>query len=247
VERRWKTPAGLVAVSGAIVLVTVGSAVASRITTFTVSSTLSNRQALPHRIHWLAGPSLPPSKIREVDFLIDGRRSWVEHSAPYTYGYDGNYLVTSWMRPGRHTFTVVAVATDGRRATISTRAVTSAPGPPPTALAGSWQRRNPTATQGSAEHWILTVSQVGWRILDPGRQQGALIDVAYLSPALLEACGGIATRDHDSRENNPWCDEPFEPVRYGWQADADRLTLKLAGPPRCDGQSRVLAGEWTRR
>jgi hypothetical protein len=218
----------------------MGSAVASRGTTFTVSSTLSQRQVLPHRIHWLGKPSLPRSQIREVDFLIDGRRSWVEHNAPYSYGYDGNYLVTSWLRPGRHTFTVDAVARDGRRATISTRAMTAAPSPPPAALAGSWQR-------SSAGLWTLTVSPVGWRFVDSGRRQGALIDVAYISPAVLEARGGIVTRDHDPRENNPWCDEPFEPVRYGWRVAADRLTLELAGPRRCGGQSRVWAGEWTRR
>lgn len=234
-------------IAGAVVVAAAGSAVASRSTTLTVSSTLSHRQVLPHRIRWLGNPSLPPSKIREVDFLIDGRLSWVEHHAPYSYGYDGNYLVTSWMRAGRHAFTVVAVAIDGRRATISTRARTSAPNPPPSALAGSWQRRNSAATSGSGGLWTLTVSQVGWRFLDPSRRQGALIDVAYLSPALLEARGGIATRDHDPHENNPWCDEPFEPVRYGWRVAADRLTLTLAGPRRCDSQSRVWAGGWTRR
>jgi hypothetical protein len=94
---------------------------------------------------------------------------------------------------------------------------------------------------------MLRVNSVGWRFLDPTRDRGALIDVAYLAPNAIEARGGIATRDHDPRENNLWCDEPFEPVRYRWRVAADRLTLTLAGPKRCDGQSRVWAGEWTRR
>ncbi len=239
--RRWKPRVGFAALAGAVAVAAAASAIASRSTTFTVSSTLSGKSVLPHRIHWLGTPNLPPVKIREVDFVIDGKRSWVEHHAPYTYAYDGNYLVTSWLRPGLHSFTVVAVANDGRRAKTSSRARTSAPAPPPSSLAGSWQRKVSSGT------WTLTVDRVGWRFLDPSRAQGGLIDVAYLAPDIIEARGGIATRDHDPRENNPWCDEPFEPVRYRWRVAGNRLTLALAGPRRCDGQSRVWAGDWTRR
>lgn len=240
-----RTVAAIVAIAG---VVAAGTAVASQ-GKFTVSSTLARSRVLPHRVHWLGRPSLPPAKIREVDFLIDGRRSWVEHHAPYSYGYDGNYLVTTWMKPGLHTFTTVAVANDGRRATISSRAETLAPRPPPAALARHWRRKLSAGEAGSSGPpglWTLTVSAVGWRLLAPTRQRGALIDVGYLSSNVIEARGGIATRDHDPRENNPWCDEPFQPVRYHWRVAADRLTLTLAGPQRCDGQSRVLAGAWTR-
>jgi hypothetical protein len=239
----------LAALTAAVAVAGTGSAVASQNASFAVSSTLSNTHVLPHRIHWLGKPSLPPSKIRQVAFLIDGRRAWVEHHAPYSYAYDGNYLVTSWMRPGLHTFTVVAVATNGRRATISSQARTSAPKPPPTPLAGSWHRRISVAGAGAAWRagiWTLAVNSVGWRFLDPTRGRGALVDVAYLSPETIEARGGIATRDHDPRENNPWCDEPFQPVRYRWHVTGDRLSLALAGPRRCDGQSRLWAGDWTR-
>jgi hypothetical protein len=240
----------LAALTAAVAIAATGSAIASRTTTFTISSTLSNKRALPHRTHWLGKPSLPASEIREVDFLIDGRRSWVEHHAPYSYGYDGNYLVTSWLRPGLHTFTVVAVASNGRRARISSQAETGPAKTPPAALAGSWQRRVSAADargSGPAGTWTLSVNAVGWRILDPTRGRGALIDVAYLAPDAIEARGGIATRDHDPRENNLWCDEPFEPVRYHWRVAVNRLTIALAGPRRCGGQSRVWAGDWTRR
>jgi hypothetical protein len=237
-------------VAGAAAIAVTGSAVAIQRTPFAVASTLSGKHVLPHRIHWLGTPSLPPSEIREVEFLIDGKLSWVEHHSPYTYGYDGNYLVTSWMKPKVHTFTVVAVATNGRRAMIVTRARTAAPKAPPAALAGRWYRTlSPAEARGSGPPgmWRLTIDDVGWRIVAPGRRQGALIDVAYLSSNTLEARGGIASRDHDPLENNPWCDEPFEPVRYRWRVSADQLTLGLVRPRRCDGQSRVWAGAWTRR
>jgi hypothetical protein len=237
------------ALVGALAVAASGSALASGSTSFTVSSTLAGKRVLPHRIHWLARPSLPPSQIREVDFLIDGRRAWTEHHAPYSYAYDGNYLVTSWLRPGLHAFTVVAVANDGRRATTSSQARTSSPPAPPATLAGSWTRRVSAAEAGGASRpgtWTLTIDPVGWRLIDPSHARGALVDVAYLTRNTLEARGGIAERDHDPRENNPWCDEPFRSVRYQWRASADRLQLHLDGPKRCDGQANIWTGTWRR-
>ena len=242
--------AALTALAGAVAVAATGSAVciAERELHGFLDAGRQTGTSPPDPLAREAEPA--PSKIREVAFLIDGRRSWVERHAPYSYGYDGNYLVTSWMKPGLHTFTVVAVATNGRRATISSRARTSAPKPPPAALAGSWHRRISVAEAGAAGRsglWTLVVDSVGWRFFDPTRGRGALVDVAYLSAETVEARGGIATRDHHPRENNPWCDEPFQPVRYRWHVTGVRLSLALAEPSRCDGQSRVWAGTWTRR
>jgi hypothetical protein len=240
------TSATAIAAVAAAVLSPSPGAAAPR--SFTVKSTLAGTTTLPHRIHWLGIPSLPESKTREVDFLIDGQLKWVELHRPYSYGYNGNYLVTTWLRPGLHRFTVVAIAKDRTRATVSSSARVGTATPPPTKLAGTWDRIVTSAeagTSGRAGRWTLAIDKVGWRILDPTRH-GALIDVAYLSAATLEARGGIATRNHDSHEGNIWCDEPFQPVRYQWSVDGDTLTISLAGPKRCDGESQVLAGEWTR-
>ena len=122
-------------------------------------------------------PSLPPSKIREVAFLIDGKRSWVEHHAPYSYAHDGNYFVTSWIRPA---YVHSGGGRDRRttRATSSSRVRTSASTPPPSLLAGSWHRRISAADAGNAgrgEIWTLAVTPVGWRILDPTQGWDALI------------------------------------------------------------------------
>src|SRR5450755_1883985 len=76
---------------------------------FNLASTLDGKTVLPHRIHWLALPALAASKVKEVDFLIDGRLAWVEQTAPYSYADDGGYLVTSVLEPGRHPFPVRAL------------------------------------------------------------------------------------------------------------------------------------------
>jgi hypothetical protein len=247
-ERRAFSAAGLaVIVTASAVALWTPMAGANR-SALTVRSTLAGRSLLPHRIHWLGITNLSASKIREVDFAIDGKLAWVEHHAPYSYGYDGNYLVTSWLTPGTHQFAVTAIATDGTRASAFSSARTTSPAAPPPSLAGHWSRTI-TATEagvsGRPGRWTLVVDSVGWRILDPSRH-GARVDAAYLSSDTLEIRGGIATRNHDSREGNIWCDEPFQPVRYHWLVSGDTVTLALTGPKRCDGQSQVIGGSWLR-
>jgi hypothetical protein len=235
-----------VVIAAAVVAALAGAASARSTSatspTFTVRSTLSGTSVLPHRIHWLGMPSLPPSKIAEVAFLIDGRVSWIEHNAPYTYGYDGNYLVTTWLTPGTHRFEVRAKATNGSVATTSSTARVVPASPPPAALAGHWVRTVPNGPDHGT--WQLQVDKIGWRF-HSSRGAGSLVDVAYLGTGLLEARGGIATKNRDEQENNNWCQEPFQPVRYRWSVSGGKLVLALAGPKRCDGESLVWAGEWS--
>jgi hypothetical protein len=206
---------------------------------------------LPHRIHWHGIPSIPPAGVKEVDFLIDGKIRWREQRPPYTYGNDGNYLVTTWLSPGRHRFTVTAISTDHRSATTSTTIRVLPGAPPPADIAGTWTRILTKAEAGGAidsapGRWRLTIDKVGWKFRDPGTH-GALVDVAYLAPGTIEARGGIATKlPGRGDEGNIWCDAPFEPVRYRWVVESDTLTLTVAGPKRCDGQSNVWARTWSR-
>ena len=120
--------ASVALVAAAVVVAGAGAngrnsnAVAAKPAPFTVTSTLKGKKMVPRRIRWVASTSLPAAQIREVDFIIDGGPpKWIEKLAPYTYGEDENgrhqnYLVTSWLTPGRHRFIVRAIAMDGRRA-----------------------------------------------------------------------------------------------------------------------------------
>jgi hypothetical protein len=215
-----------------------------------ITSSLAGKKVLPHRIHWLAVPKLAPSKVKQVEFLIDGRTRWIEHSAPYSYGYDANYLVTSWLAPGKHRFQVRMTTTSGRRATSPTAvASVGQAAAPPQDLAGSWQRTvAPGELDGAPDGtWTLSIDKVGWSVIAP--MGGGLVDVAYLSASLLEVRGGIRTKPNPPRNNtegNGFCDEPFEPVRYSWAVQSDTLTLTLAGPPRCGQESTLLATQWSR-
>jgi len=212
---------------------------------FVVTSTLDGKSVLPHRIRWRAQPSLPSSQVSKVEFLIDGKVSWNEQNPPYTYGDDSNWLVTSWLSPGRHRFTVRARAKDGRTALRTTTArVLSAP-LPPAQLIGTWKH------SFGAGIWVLTVDEAGWKIRDPFGT-GNFIDIAYFPGGRLQARGGIFTKPNSAFEGNGWCQGRNAPVNYRWAVSADTLTLTHYGADRCtDGseaekQHYVWNGTWTR-
>jgi hypothetical protein len=79
--------------------------------------------------------------VSAVTFVIDRKVRWIEHRAPYAYGDDGNWLVTSWLAPGPHRFTVRVTATDGRKAETTTIArVVPARAPPSELNDTKWTR-----------------------------------------------------------------------------------------------------------
>jgi hypothetical protein len=237
---------------------------------FSVSTTLTGRTVLPHRIHWLAH-ARGPSPIIEVDFLIDGRKSWIEQNAPYEYGDTGNWLVTSALSPGRHRFTVRARARDGSTAQRTTVARVLPAASPPAELAGLWERTVTKQEAGPvtpAGTWGITIDSTGWTVRDPdgsrGCRCGSWIDVAYPPGNLVELRSGIWTRPNDAQTvhgGNGWCNDTHPPanydlygtnasVNYGWAVSGETLTVKLNGLDRCGPanakQDWIVAGVWTR-
>jgi hypothetical protein len=229
----------------------------------TVTSTLDRKTVLPHRIHWLAAPSVPSAQVSRVDFLIDGKIRWTEHSAPYAYGNDGNWLVTSWLTPGMHRFTAKATAANGRTASDTVRARVLPTPAPPHELSGTRWARTFTAGQlgpgTPVGTWEVTIDGTGWKIKDP-LAGGNYIDVAYLSPDMLESRGGIWTRNPTAaekagktaqiQEGNGWCPDTNTPVDYRWAVTGTTLNLTLVGTDHCgdpgNNESSVWAGAWTR-
>jgi len=72
---------------------------------FTVKSSLDGKTVLPHRIVWVAFPSLGRSKVVRVDFFIDGGR--VRWSEPFlvtragTGNWKNDYAIWSGGLPKR--------------------------------------------------------------------------------------------------------------------------------------------------
>jgi hypothetical protein len=232
-----------------------------------VSSTLDHKTVLPLRTHWLAYPNRPASKIFEVDYLIDGKVRWIEHFAPYNYGSDDfhghrGYLITTWLAPGRHTFTARAKAKDGQTATDTVIArVIPAPAPP-AALAGKWTRTVTAAdlTKAGKEpppggQWTLIFDRVGAWHLDPLGSglvnqydaAGQAINVyAPIQMAPFGTAGGGVSRFGHHGIGGTDCnyDGPFG--SYSWSVSGDQLTLKATKEP-CGNRRAIWEGTWTRR
>lgn len=220
-----------------------------------VTSTLDGKRVLPLRIHWIAGPHIASSRVKEVDFLIDGRLGWVEHRAPYVYGDDGNWLVTSFLKPGMHTFTVRAITFNDRKTSDTVKARVVAAPAPPAQLAGIWRRRvTPADVQKASSSqppppgvWNIHISSTGWRMTDPNNG-GGIFDVAYLSATTLRMRPTIETPPFPNPSNGGFC-EDTDPL-FNWTAKAasDDKTLRLdpKGKDPCGDRAAILQGTWRR-
>ena len=231
---------------------------------------------LPHRLHWIARPSLSSGKVVEVDFLIDGRLAWVEKQSPYVYGEDDEghigYLVTSWLSPGRHRFAVTAIAGNGRKATrVVTARVTARPALP-AGLAGTWQRTiadtsaapaagspgNPTQTYTPAGTYTMVIEPSEVQVRFPGTFRrpasdttgaGWILDSDYsIAGSTLRVAGPVASEPFDGQaEGGPWCFVDGPSGDYDWSISGATLSLTPhGGSDPCGVRGFIWAGQWTR-
>jgi hypothetical protein len=233
--------AGVVAVSSALA---DGDA-----KSFTVTSSLDGKTVLPLRLHWIAQPHIPVPQVKEVDYLIDGRRAWVEHHAPYYYGSNegnyGNWLVTSFLKPGLHTFAVQALSTSGQKATDTVKAKVIAAPAPPAKLAGAWTRIVTAAdlTKGPKGpppgRWTITISKVGWAT-GPGDD----FDVRYLPNGNVVMGPEIDTLN---RHSGAFCGvDPLHTWTVALSSDDKSMQLNPLGADSCGDRLAILQGTWTR-
>ena len=232
-----------------------------------VTSTLDGKRSIPLRTHWIATAHPAGAIVTQVDFLIDRHLAWTEMNSPYVFGSDDDgtnlgFLITTWLRPGRHSFTVRAIGESGRVVSDTVTARVTAAPQPPTALQGTWTRTmtqqditNAGLTLGPPTgRWQLVFDRVGAWELDPlGTGLGTQYAVtgntinAYApiqeAPCCSSGSGGIVRYGHHGLggvDCNP--SGPFG--SYSWSVHADTLTLTpiVKG---CPSQEAIWAGVWT--
>jgi hypothetical protein len=243
---------------------------------FTISSSIDGKTVLPHRLHWIARPSLSSGTVVEVDFLVDGRLAWVEKQPPYVYGEDDGshvgYLVTSWLSPGKHRFAVEAIAGNGSKATrVVTARVTARPALP-AGLAGTWQRTiadtsaapaagspgNPTQTYTPAGTYTMVIKPSELQVRFPGTFRrpasdttgaGWILDSDYtVAGSTLRVAGPVASEPFDGQaEGGPWCFVDGPSGDYDWSISGAALSLTPhGGSDPCGVRGFIWAGQWTR-
>jgi len=199
-------------------------------TGFTVTSSLDGKTVLPVRSHWIAYPKIDPSQgqVAEVDYLIDGFHAWTAHSSPWYYGDNGNWLVTTILKPGLHTFTVRAVVSPDTVAVDKFKARVVAPPKPPARLAGSWSRAGRT----------LFIAKTGWTI---GPNQ--IFDARYLANGNAVLGPEIVDRP----EQPPTCGaNPPQSWKLVLSTRGKRMQLRPIGSDPCRARLAVLQGTWKR-
>jgi hypothetical protein len=237
------------------VLVGLWSAVASggSVTPFKVTSTLDAKNVLPLRSRWQATPYIPTSKVKKVEFLIDGHWVWTEIQAPYFYGGNeggrGNWLITSFLKPGAHTFTVKVFAKSGGTATDTIHArVIEAP-PPPSELAGKWKHHVSPSGCGPGfcdKNGDITesITILGW-----GTPPGDYWDARYKSGGKLVFGPWVVNPQMSAGARlGGFCNgiDPFHTWSYTVAPDGKSFQLNPVGKDPCSDRQNGLEGTWTR-
>ena len=261
----------LVLIAGAALLgwLTPAAATPSK-TPFMVRTSLDGKTVLPHRIRWLGYPLLPRNKVQAVTFLIDGKVRWVEHTPPYSYSDDGGYLVTSWLSPGLHRFTVGATSFTGAQASKTVVARVVAAPEPPADLAGKWQRDIADEVPGPSDprcapdpvpagRWTLVFESRWIESVFPGpfhpqkskqTHFGYIIDNDWVpGPNTFEIAGSVTInliRDQNKR-GGWWCLPDGPAAKYSWAVQGNTLTLApVGGVDPNEQRGAVFTGQWTR-
>jgi hypothetical protein len=242
------------------VVVISAAAAGGELDAFKVTSTLDGKRVLPLRMRWLAYPNLPASKISRVEFLIDGKVRWIERHPPYNYGSDDfhghlGFLITTWLRAGRHTFAARAVDRLGHTATDTiTARVLPAPEPPAT-LAGTWSR---TVTSEDIKksgpmppppgRWRLVFDRVGAWHIDP--DQGGVVNQYSARPGVIDVFAPITMAPKGVSRFGAHgfgccdCTEAGPFGSYRWSVSGNELTLR-AKKERCPNRRAIWEGIWT--
>jgi hypothetical protein len=237
----------------------------------TVTSTLDGMSSIPVRSHWIASTK-GSATVSEVDFLIDGHLRWIEHGAPYYYGGDHNgqdagFLITTWLTPGKHRFTVQAVDSAGQKAIDTAVATVAAVPPPPAALIGAWTRSVTAqdAQKAAPQYggsppvgsWKLIFDRVGAWELDPKGgglvneydAEGGTLHVyapIEMTPQTSNGPGSISKFGHRiDAGGGTDCTAAGPFGTYRWAVTGTTLTL-TATHEGCPDRGAVWEGTWTR-
>lgn len=201
--------------------------------------------------------------VSEVDFLVDGKKLWIEKNAPFFFD-DDHQLLTPWLLGnGRHVLTAHVVTVDGATADLTSNVAVRTDVSSAGTIAGTYHRQVTSADQKRAEpyrvpskgsfgdesptgRWTLRVKANGEIVgIDPtGDTQNPFVEPFRLSGAQMTLYGPAVWRQPDPSNPNLFC-EPEKPGSYAWSLSGSSLTI-TAKDKVCADRDIVFVGTWTK-
>jgi hypothetical protein len=201
--------------------------------------------------------------VQEVDFLVDGRKEWVETQPPYFFD-DDHQLLTPWLLgDGKHVLVARAVTLTGASADAAAHVTVRTDTSENEIIAGTYHRRVEPADQRRVQPyrvpskgafgnvsptgtWTLRIRANGEIVgVDPsGDTTVPFVEPYTLTASTLRLYGPAVWRQPDPSSPSLFC-EPEKPSDYTWSMAGDSLTIKNVQKV-CADRDIVFVGTWTR-
>jgi hypothetical protein len=227
--------------------------------------TIANHARLERAVAWkVMVKTASDDAVQEVDFLVDGKKEWIEYQPPYFFD-DDHQLLTPWLlREGKHVLTAHVVTLNGASADATAHVAVRVDVSTEETIAGTYHRRVTPADQRRVEPYRVpskgafgSVSPTGtWTLdiradgeivgVDPsGDTSNPFVEPFTLTASTMRLYGPAVWRQPDPDTPSLFC-EPEKPSDYTWSLSGD--SLKITNVQRvCADRDIVFVGTWTRQ
>jgi len=236
----------------------------SAATPLTASMSIADHAVLSQAVPWEVTVKLAENDIvNEVDYLIDGKKRWVEEVPPFFFNDDDQLLAPWILGNGDHVLAAHVVTLNGATTDATARVRVRAGNSAHNAIVGTYRRTVTKADQQRVTSyrvpskgafgeisptgtWTMHIQPNGEIIgVDPdGDTAKPFVEPYRLSGATMTMYGAAVWDQPNPDEPNLFC-EPERPSDYSWQLSGPKLTI--TGKQKvCADRDIVFVGTWTR-
>jgi hypothetical protein len=230
-----------------------------------VSMTIADRATLTKALPWqVTANALGNDLVSEVDFVVDGKKLWVEQSPPYFFD-DDHQLLTPWLLgAGAHVLTAHVVTVNGATADATAHVTVRANLAANAAIAGTYARIVTAADQRRvASYRIPSKGAFGdelptgkWTIVikpngeiltyDPGlNHSNPGVEPFTLSGSTMRLYGSAVWAQDNPGDASKFC-EPEAASDY--RVSTSGSSLMIANVEKaCADRDILFVGTWTKR
>jgi hypothetical protein len=230
----------------------------------TVSMTIADGSTLARAVPW-QGMARPAAGdfISEVEFLVDGKRLWVENNPPYVFDGDDQLLPPWLLGGGDHVLSVHVKTAKGAVADATANVTVNVRRAAEKRIVGTYRRVVTRADQQRVQpyrlpskgafgetsptgRWTLHITNDGEIVgVDPsGDAANPFIEPYSVSGSILTLYGPAVWRQPHPEAPNLFC-EPEKPSDYVWSLRGSTLTIRNK-QQTCADRDIVFVGIWTK-